>query len=461
MIFQFVALVWTVALVSPAFTWKADVLANSGVLSSLTADSLSHSSLCTLMPGNALALVHVEQDTALPHETTPTEPMSATGMRPGPDDSLLATPTTLMPAARVRLLQLDSATRVALASAGVTDDQPLVFIRAAPYRADCKTIRWTDTIPFVVRGEVGYVRAILAPPEQWINGVPLLVIPDVWNYPYPRRRGLAFRVPPDAALAPAEAMFSLSALLDLPRPLSVEVKFHQDSVRRTRALAWARANATSAELEPVRALVRRAVLEPDWQLVSRVPSRLRGSYRVDIDVEGKRGTWFFRTHDRPGYGWRGPDSVQTTTALLASPYAAGYRLVGLAAGSPDSLLTGVPRRPSEVPLVWLAMTDRPTMPGNDARLALLGFLEFNLAAAPEFLWDDLEPFVPRLSPMDSAMLARLNRPIPRSQKQPQLPLTVRLEARGAVRADTTLTVLGQAIRVRLERIDTLSIRRPF
>ena len=43
------------------------------------------------------------------------EPMSFTGIGPGPGDSLLATPTTPMPAARVRLLQLDSTTRASLA----------------------------------------------------------------------------------------------------------------------------------------------------------------------------------------------------------------------------------------------------------------------------------------------------------------------------------------------------------
>lgn len=38
----------------------------------------------------------------------------------------------------------------------------------------------------------------------------------------------------------------------------------------------------------MRALVRRAVLATDWQAAGRIPSRLRGTYRVDIDLGGER-----------------------------------------------------------------------------------------------------------------------------------------------------------------------------
>ena len=100
-------------------------------------------------------------------------------------DTLLVKPATPMPAGRVRLLQLDSATRAMLAGAGIADSQPVAFIRAAPYRADCRTIRWTDTIPFVVRGEVGYVRATLAPREQWVGAVPVLRRPRWLELPVP------------------------------------------------------------------------------------------------------------------------------------------------------------------------------------------------------------------------------------------------------------------------------------
>ena len=233
-----------------------------------------------------------------------------------------------------------------------------------------------------------------------------------------------------------------------------------DSVKRTRALAWARANLVAAELEPARTLVRQTVLNPDWQVASRSPSRLRGSYRVSVDVNGERSTWFFRTYDRPGYSWRHPDVAHTTVDLLASPHVAGYSLVGGAAASPDSLRTSTPNGPLRA-IVWLATTDRPTAPGNDARRVLPGMLEFTLAAAPESLWDELEAFVPMPSAIDSALMARLNRPILRSQKQPRLPLTLRLNEGGGVRADTTLTAGGRTLRIVLERLDTISIKRPF
>ncbi|MGK2934844.1 MAG: hypothetical protein ACSLFE_06320 [Gemmatimonadaceae bacterium] len=418
------------------------------------------SRLCTLAPGRTLALVRVEQDTTLPFAPVDVRPMTGSGVRAGPGDSLVAIEGTPMPAARVRLLQVDSTTREILAANGITDSQPVAFIRAAPYRADCRTIRWTGSVPFVERGEVGYIRATLARRERWIDGVPLIVIPDVWNYPYPRRRGLAFGVPPDAPLAPADAMFSINATLEMPQPTTAAAGAAADSVRRIRAMAWARANPVAAELEPVRAQVRRAVLATDWRTASRTPSRLRGSYRVDMELGGERTTWFFRTHDLPGYSWRGADSLATTAELLASPHVVGYRLVGFAAGSRDSLVSTMPGSAQYAqwpPLVWLTTNDRPTAPGNDTRRALYGELEFLLAAAPEALWDDLEALVPPLSATDSLLMARLNRPIVRGRKQPRIPMTVRLDGSGGIRADTTLSVNGRALRVIIARMDTVSI----
>jgi hypothetical protein len=414
--------------------------------------------VCTLEPGRTLALARVEQDTTLPFVPTGLHPLSLSGVREGAD-SLLATATTPMPAGRVRLLQLDSATRSALTVHGITDSQPIAFVRAAPYRADCRTIRWTDSAPFVERGEIGYMRGTLAPREQWIDGVPLIIIPDAWNYPYPRRRGLAFRVDPDAPLAPAEAMFSLNAVLELPQPVAAVERIALDSARRERAIIWARANPVTAELEPVRSMIRRAVLEPDWSVAERLPSRLRGTYRVDLEIGSERSTWFFRTHDRPGYTWRGMDSLQTTAELLASPYIPGYRLVGYAAPSPDLLPAEAPRRVPDVPLVWIATDDRPTAPDNDARRRLSGVLEFQLAAAPEPLWNVLEELVPRERRADSAELARLN--LPRDRQQAQIPLPIQREERDRIRSDTSLIVGSRALRVVLERVDTVSMRRPF
>lgn len=416
---------------------------------------------CTLEPGTTLALIRVERDTTLPFAPAGVQMMSGSGVRPSPEDSLLATASTLMPAARVRVLQLDSSSRAILASNGVSASQPIAFIRAAPYRADCRTLRWTDTAQFVARGEVGYIRATLAPPDKWIDGVPVLVIPDVWNYPYPRRRSLAFGVVPSVPLASAEAMFSLNSVLEMPRPVDMAARLTADSARLKRAINWALANPRAAELEPARTMLRRAVLDPDWNVARSNPSRLRGTYRVDIYAGGERSTWFFRTHDRPGYVWNAGDSLQATSQMLMSPHVLGYRLVGYAAASPDSISDANARGPVRAPLVWLATNDRPTAAGNESRPVLSAVLEFVLAAAPEKLWTDLEAFVPPMSAIDSALLARLNRPLQRSQKQPRIPLALRLDARGGIRGDTTLSLGARALRVVVERVDTLSIKRPF
>lgn len=416
---------------------------------------LPDAGLCSLMPGTALALVRVEQDTMLPYAPGGVEPMMWTGVA-ADGDTLLALPGTPMPAGRVRMLDMDSATRSVFASAGITDDQPVAFIRAAPYRADCRTIRWTDTVPFVERGEVGFVRGYLASREQWIDGAPVIIVPEAWRYPYPRRRSLAFGADADAPLAPAEAMFSLDAVLEMPRDVPLP---EAEAERHRRAMDWARANAGVTDLEPVRTLIRRAVLAPDWREAQRSPSRLRGTYRVDLEAGGERATWFFRTSDRPGYTWYGV--VPMTADLLASPHISGYLLVGYAAATTDALPDAAPVGIDRPPLVWLASADRPTAPDNDTRRELDGHLEFQLGAAPGPFRDVLEEFVPPPSPMEILMRERLPRTIPRERKQSRIPLTLRLDAHGGIRSDTTLTVGARTLRVVLERLDTLSLPRPY
>lgn len=419
---------------------------------SLSAETLR----CTMRPGATLAVMRVERDTVLRlGKVIPGTFLSASGVPPGAHDTLLANEATEMPAARATLLRMDSTTRASLAAGGITDPQPVVFVRAEPYRADCYTTRWTDTVPFVVRGDVGYLRASLTPRDHWIGGVPLFVVRDAWFYPYPYRRTLAFGMARDVPLAPAEAMFSLDSTLNVRDVRSGA----NDSAGRARALAWMRANPEVADLEPARTFARRSLLNFDWANASRAPSRLRGTYRVEIELDDARDVWYFRTHDRPGYSWSGPGRGMTTAELVASPHVAGYRLVGYAARSQDSLPTESPRIP-HAPLAWLASTDRPTAPENDERRTLAGVLEFRLANATEKLWDVLEMFVPRMSALDSTMLARMNRQRPRGDKQPQLPIRLHLDGKD-VRADTILNASGRRLRVRLERIDTLAIRRPW
>lgn len=73
----------------------------------------------------------------------------------------------------------------------------------------------------------------------------------------------------------------------------------------------------------------------------------------------------------------------------------------------------------------------------------------------------LGPTVPPPTAFEREMLARAGYVARRADRQPQLPLTLRLDAQGGVHADTTLAAGGQSVRVRLERVDTLARRRPY
>jgi hypothetical protein len=86
---------------------------------------------------------------------------------------------------------------------------------------------------------------------------------------------------------------------------------------------------------------------------------------------------------------------------------------------------------------------------------------FHMSAAPERLWDALQHLVPPMSTRDSALMAVMRMPIERARLQPQIPLTLHLDGLGGVRADTTLNTGGGVLRVRLERVDTLALVRPF
>ena len=410
---------------------------------------------CRMSPGPSLMLLRVERETTLAFTPAPGQAMSSSSVPAGPRDSLLATPGTPMPAAQVRLLRLDSATRATLAGAGIAADEPSAFLRAAPYRADCRTIRWRGDSAWVEQGDTGYARGYLEPREHWVDGVPVFVIRHTWSYPYPRQRGLLFRAPPDEGVAPPAAVFGLDSALSLEGSEQSRMSDY-DRLRRVRAMTWIRGNLSVADLEPVRSEAQRAVLAADWQEAARMPSRLRGSYMVTMETGEARQSWYFRTHDRPSYSWRddeGPSAVQ----LLASPHVTGYSLVSYPALARDELPTLHHRGSGRRPLTWLASADRPTAPGNHERRVLDGYLEFTLSAAPESLWPALEQFIP---PPDTTFSTLSAKP-PASERQPRLPLTIRLDGSGGVTADTTLIAGGAPLRVRLVRLDTMSISRAW
>ncbi|HEU5183415.1 MAG TPA: hypothetical protein VFU01_02530, partial [Gemmatimonadaceae bacterium] len=138
-----------------------------------------------------------------------------------------------------------------------------------------------------------------------------------------------------------------------------------------------------------------------------------------------------------------------------------YRLVGYGAPSRDELVVSAPSPLGDAPLVWLAAADRPTADGNAARRVLRGELEFKMSVAPEQLWDILDIFVPPLSSMDSLALTRMPELYTRENRQPRLPLTLRLNGSGSVRADTILTRHGKTLRLSLVRLDTISVDSRF
>ena len=408
---------------------------------------------CTMHPGRSMLLVRVDHATREGIPATTWKPAPGAGLGSPGWDSLLATPDTPMPTARVTVLRADSATRAAFSRAGIEGERPSAIIRAAPFRHDCRAVRWTSAEPWVQVGDTGYLRGTLALRDGLADSVPLFFVAFSWNYPYPFQRGLLYRTPPDEPIAAPDAVYSLDSALELgamePRPAGV-----YDSLRRARGLAWLRTHLEVADLAPIRSRIRTAILDADWARVQQVPSRFRGSYLVTMQSDGVRGSWFFRTHNRPGYGWSEAPG-RSAAQLLASPYVAAYSLAGHATRTRGELRRSSPGYEENVPKMWLSAADAPTAPGNEGRLVLPGMLEFELAAAPEPLWDVLADFIPTPDPRD----AQFHAAIPLKDRQPRLPITLRLGAAGGVRGDTTLLANGRQLRVRLERLDTLSLPR--
>jgi hypothetical protein len=403
--------------------------------------------------GNARAVIRVEQDTMLP--ATPLFPSQrmADPMR-FPGDTFHARLGTPMPGARVRLLRIDSITRAELATQGVSAAEPAAFVRVYRHDPGCGPMRWISSEKFVIPGEVGYIRAWLAPRGDWVGDTPLFIVSP--GYPYPGRATSA------AGLASSFDVYGFEDATDLNIRAAVPENNTPLDLRR-RAMAWAKANPQPAELDPIRRDIREYVLRPDWAEAERVPNRLRGTYRVDIEASGKRATWYFRTHDRPSFPWRGPDSLRYTTArLLTSAHIDGHHLVGYGASSRDFLVTEAITSGDQPPLVWLATSDRPAAPGNAARRLLAGAFEFVLAAVPVESRDLVQPLVTWPSRRDSDLFGRpYGQMAPKDRLQALVPITVRLDSRGGVRADTSIVVGNQRFRLSLQRLDTVSVRRPW
>ncbi len=416
---------------------------------------------CTLRPGTVRAVLEVLRDTILPFAPAGQVAFSYSTL-PGMTDNELATAGTTLPAARVRLTHLDSATRAELVSSGILDPQPQAYIRAAPYRADCQTIKWTDTLPWTKSGDTGYVVATLASREQWIDGRPVLIIPDTWSYPYPRHAGPAIFPTAQPPFASPEALFSFEEWVHRGRTPQNGVPASADYLR-VQSIVWAQSNVEQRERDPIRWRIRESILSADFARVRAMPSRFSGTYRVEVQTAGRSASWQFRTVDRPAYRWQDVDTARTVSDLIDSPHLSGYRLVGYAADStgvvPQSAPRGLATR--QWRLVWLAVADRPTMPDADNAGVVMAMLEFQRKGAPQNIWSALDGFVPATSTSDSLLFSRMRIVRTAADDQPRLPLTLRIGREGAVRADTTIARGGQQVRVILIRESTVALARPF
>jgi len=239
--------------------------------------------------------------------------------------------------------------------------------------------------------------------------------------------------------------------------------FGADSVPQV--LAWARANSRDARLEPILTRVKSVVLAHDWQRATNTPSRLRGTYRVTITAGDSAGTWEFRTGDRPAYRAREFSDRQTLDDLFESPHVAGYQLLAHPADAAGALPAIAPRPVPTEPrrLVWLTVADRLTDPRARDEPVLEAILMFTRSSAPTSIWRALDPFVPVPDSLTVALRDRMQeltgRRYTEGDDQPALPLTLRLQPDGGVRGDTTLSRGGRAVRLTVERVDTVWVRR--
>lgn len=108
--------------------WLIAAIGVCGVGVALTTHprELRANSRCSMGPEPTLAVVRVERDTTLSF-TADEQASYGNAREPGS-----AARPVLLPAARVRILNLDSATRAVLSGSGIVDRQPVALIRTAP-----------------------------------------------------------------------------------------------------------------------------------------------------------------------------------------------------------------------------------------------------------------------------------------------------------------------------------------
>ncbi len=415
--------------------------------------------LCTMATGDARLVMRAERDTLMPFVNAPVQVTSASSVRNRPGDPP-ADSQPLMRTARVKVLLLDKASRAILFAAGIRDSQPMAYLQAFTYGADCRPVAWRDTQPFVELGERGYVVAMLTPPPTWIDGLPVFVVTHPRAYPYPLRRDvLASLLPRPNNPASPEEVFDFETSVN-QRDSTFAGSSFDDTVRSARAITWAHAHADAREREPIRTDLRNLLMRSDMTRIDQMRSRLRGTYRVSMQTGDTTLAWWFRTVDKPAYLWRENDERLSTEQMLKAPFAS-YTLVGYAVHDSATLALAdlAESSTAHARLVWLSVDDRPSLPGNASRLALTAKLEFRLKVAQEALWPALEVYNKALSKEDSLFFVRIKRPLAREDRQPMLPMTLQITREGALKADTALVRDGRTLRVTVTRTDTIAVVR--
>lgn len=426
---------------------------------------------CTMAPAASLLLLQIDRDTTIAFgrsAAASSEVLAYTSSRRGGSDTMTAQPGTPMPAARTTLLDLDSTTRAALVAVGIQDAHPHVFIQAAPYGSDCRTVRYLDPMLWVTVGDTGFVRGSLLDTALWIGGTPVFVVREVWNYPYPTRKGQLRTYPskiiPASEIASAAALFGYSRAMAAGDTGAFPPLSPYGSAAVSRAIRWARERPTEAERQPIRDAIRSVVQLTDMQEVRQQPSAFRGTYRVTMTWNDTTVHWQFRTAATAAYTWHELEGTRPTRDFVRYPHVANVRLAGFNADSSGRLLERNPttaERP-RYPLVWLATSsisdpERVTpLPASTSDTShVRAELMFVQAAAPQMLWDALDELNDQFSTdtLSLQRLAALTGRSVRAMQQPRVPIVLRVRQSGAVRGDTVLIVKGRPLRVILERVN--------
>ena len=260
----------------------------------------SLSAPCSLAPSPSILLLTVIRDTVLRHgfENDRSQDRGWPGVK-------YADANSLMPAASVQLLDADSATRTLLAIGGNTMSAP-VFILAAPYAPDCRTIEWTDTVPWVLPGDSDFARATLLPKDIWIDG---------------------------------RAMFDFELAMDAAAR-SGSSGDQGESNQRDSAISWVKRNTAAAELEPLCTRIADMV-SIRTRSGDELPTRLRGSYRISVRaLDGAKPSSFnvfFRSSMARSTSWREREEQRAIADILASRSPISSVLTGVVKASRDSL----------------------------------------------------------------------------------------------------------------------------